>query len=74
VTAARRLVVRTDPQRCAGAGNCTRLAGTVFDQSEEGTVVLLARYPGAEQVDAVLDAVDACPTGAIEVEPPPDEA
>nr|WP_026421164.1 ferredoxin [Actinokineospora inagensis] len=49
-----------DPSRCVGAGHCVRSAPEVFDQSEDGTVVLLrAEVP---ESDGVLDALDLCPS------------
>lgn len=60
------MIVRVDPERCCSSGMCVLTAPEVFDQSEEdGTVRLLRRVPLAEQEEAVRDAVDLCPSGAV---------
>jgi ferredoxin len=51
---------------CVGAGMCVLTAPDVFDQSEEdGTVVLLVSEPTSEQAEAVREAVQLCPSGAL---------
>ncbi|MEU5693440.1 ferredoxin [Actinosynnema sp. NPDC020468] len=55
--------VRTDRERCVGAGQCVLLAPAVFDQGRDGRVVLLTRATTA--VEEVEEAVDLCPAQAI---------
>lgn len=56
-----------DADVCAGAGQCVRAAPDLFDQDDEGLVVLLtADVPPASRARA-LDALDLCPSGAIGV-------
>ncbi|MFC8373715.1 MULTISPECIES: ferredoxin [unclassified Streptomyces] len=55
-----------DAGRCIGAGQCVMAADSVFDQDPAtGEVVLLVARVPADEVDAVLDAVSTCPTGAL---------
>lgn len=55
-----------DAGRCVGAGQCVMAADSVFDQDPAtGEVRLLVAKVPAEEVDAVLDAVSTCPTGAL---------
>lgn len=54
--------------RCAGAGQCVLHAAEVFGQDDhEGLVVLLNASPPAELADAVWEASQVCPTGAIQI-------
>lgn len=52
---------------CIGAGQCVIAADRVFDQGEEdGLVRLLTNRPDSRDTARVRDAVDRCPSGAIE--------
>ena len=55
--------VHADRDVCIGAGMCVLTAGAVFDQDDDGIVVLLDEHP-ADEV-AVRDAVANCPSGAL---------
>ncbi|WP_433042302.1 ferredoxin [Dactylosporangium sp. CS-033363] len=57
--------VLVDRDRCCGSGNCVANAPEVFDQDDDGLVRLLCVSVPPESRDAVLDALDLCPTGAI---------
>ena len=48
---------------CIGCGACVAIAPENFDYQEGVSVVI-----NEEITDAVKEAVDACPVGAIEVE------
>lgn len=50
---------------CVGAGQCALVAPAVFDQGDDGLVVLLQESPvdGAQ----LRQAADLCPARAIEV-------
>jgi ferredoxin len=56
--------VSADQDRCVGAGQCAIAAPAVFDQDDEGVVMLLAADPAAHE-KAVQRAVRMCPSGAI---------
>lgn len=58
--------VVADTARCVGSGQCVLTEPAVFDQSDEdGTVVLLTETVSGDQVAAVEEAVDMCPSQAI---------
>lgn len=66
---ARRPWVRVDRDRCIGSGLCAITAPAVFDQADDGLVVLLPGEP-PEDTDQDLDqavgeAVRRCPSGAL---------
>jgi ferredoxin len=63
--------VKVERELCIGAGNCVRLAPAVFALDEDQLVVLLdpAGERDASAEDALRAAEDACPAGAIYVEP-----
>lgn len=66
-----RVRVHADTSKCAASGNCARILPAVFDQDpDDGTVRLLDAYPPADLTDDVIEAVDTCPTGAIEADRP----
>jgi ferredoxin len=55
--------VHADRDVCIGAGMCVLTAGAVFDQDDDGIVVLLDKHPSDEA--AVREAVANCPSGAL---------
>jgi ferredoxin len=58
--------VVADTARCVGSGQCVLTEPAVFDQNDEdGTVVLLTETVSGDQVAAVEEAVDMCPSQAI---------
>jgi ferredoxin len=58
--------LRVDRSRCLGTGGCEAVAPDVFEVGDDGVVrVLLEDVDGDD--DAVRDAVDACPTMALEL-------
>ncbi|MEU3409088.1 ferredoxin [Streptomyces sp. NPDC006670] len=57
--------VAADRRLCCGAGMCALIAPEVFDQNEEGLVVLLDPGPPAAAHAAVREAADQCPCAAI---------
>ncbi|GAB2948318.1 ferredoxin [Micromonospora polyrhachis] len=62
------MFVEANPERCCGAGMCALAAPEVFGQDEEaGTVLVLASPPDVEHWEAVQDAVQLCPSGAIRI-------
>lgn len=52
---------------CIGAGMCALVAPGVFDQDENGLVVVLTEAPSGEDRDKALRAERLCPSGAIRV-------
>jgi ferredoxin len=57
--------IEADRERCIGAGMCVMSAEDVFDQDDEGVVVLLDVEVPAGREDAVARAVASCPSGAL---------
>lgn len=58
--------VSVDRDLCVGAGQCVLSAEAVFDQDgDDGLVVLRNPDPPLAELNAVRDAVDRCPAGAI---------
>lgn len=60
--------VRVDEERCIGAGQCVLRAPRIFDQRDDGIVVLLDATPPPELHDAARKAADLCPAEAIVIE------
>lgn len=58
--------IEADRERCIGAGMCALTAPKVFDQdAKDGRVVLRIESPGEDVVEAVREAVELCPSGAL---------
>ncbi|MDQ0377386.1 ferredoxin [Amycolatopsis thermophila] len=58
-----RIVADTDV--CIGAGQCVLTDPDLFDQDDDGTVVVLAGSPEGEKVDSAREAVKLCPSQAL---------
>ncbi|MEU9272970.1 ferredoxin [Streptomyces sp. NPDC048251] len=59
--------VTIDEDRCIGTGQCVAAAAAVFDQRDDGIVVLLTENPAAERAEEVRHAATVCPALAIHV-------
>lgn len=60
------MLVKAEPRRCLGTGNCVLAAPEVFDQdNDDGTVTVLSPQPPDRLHAAVRRAVRQCPSGAI---------
>ncbi|GKQ37969.1 ferredoxin [Streptomyces sp. A012304] len=58
--------IDVDRDRCCGAGMCALQAPAVFDQDEEdGLVVVLLAEPPSALHEAVREAAQHCPSGAV---------
>jgi len=64
----RRFRVHVDVERCIGAGHCVMRASKIFDQREDGIVILLDDSPPPELHAAARKAADLCPAEAITIE------
>ena len=60
--------VQVDQERCVGAGNCVVQAPEIFDQGEDGIVLLLQAEPPEQLHEAARDAAITCPALAITIE------
>ena len=59
--------VTTEHDRCVGSGQCAMLSPEVFDQDDDGLVVVLQEEPAAELLDDAHRAAELCPSRAIHV-------
>ena len=59
--------VRVDPDLCTGCGPCQEICPEVFEIRDDVSAVLVKEVP-PELADAVREAADSCPPGAIIVE------
>lgn len=57
--------ITADRDVCIGAGMCVMNAEEVFDQGDDGIVVVLEAEVSPEHADAAARAVAACPSGAL---------
>lgn len=60
------VVVQKDA--CVGAGQCALVAPDVFDQDDDGIVLLLQDAPEGADLDAARKAERLCPARAITIE------
>lgn len=56
-----------DQDACVSSGLCVLTEPAVFDQNDDGVVVLLDQCPPPELHDAVREAESLCPAAAITV-------
>ncbi|MGW8554785.1 ferredoxin [Streptomyces tubercidicus] len=61
--------ITVDQDRCVGAGMCAMTAGEVFEQEDDGLVVLRMTEPPEHLADTVEEAEQLCPSRAITVLP-----
>jgi ferredoxin len=59
--------VVADRDTCIGAGLCVMTADAVFDQDDDGVVVLHAERVPASEENRVREAVHLCPSGALQL-------
>ncbi|GAA4468660.1 ferredoxin [Phytohabitans houttuyneae] len=57
--------VVANPRGCIGAGQCVITAPNVFDQDEDGIVVVIEERPGDADLADVRDALDLCPSQSL---------
>ena len=59
--------VQADRDVCISAGNCVMAASAVFDQDEDGIVIVLVDEVPEGEEDHVREAVRLCPSEALRV-------
>jgi ferredoxin len=59
--------ITADTTVCVGAGQCAMVADELFDQDDDGIVMLLEPEPDASQEAAARRAVSLCPARAISI-------
>ncbi|MFJ8996226.1 ferredoxin [Streptomyces sp. NPDC102279] len=57
--------MEVDQPKCVASGQCVLAAPDVFDQDDDGIVVILDETPGPHQYDDVRAAAEICPAAAI---------
>lgn len=60
--------ISADPTACVGAGQCALVAGELFDQDDDGIVMVLDEAPGESLLPAARRAASLCPAQAIAVQ------
>jgi ferredoxin len=59
--------VEADREVCIQAGNCVMVADTLFDQDDDGIVVVLVDEVPPGEEDNAREAVKLCPSQALRV-------
>lgn len=62
------MTVKVNRDACIGCGACAAICDSVFEIDDEGISTVVDETVSEENQEEVQDAVDSCPTGAIEVE------
>lgn len=57
--------VGADRDTCIGAGMCVMTTEAVFDQDDDGVVMVLTEDVPDDEEKRVRDAVNLCPSGAL---------
>lgn len=60
--------VVVDYDVCASTGSCMQVCPEVFEVRSDGYLYVLQEEPGEALWNAVREAADVCPTGAITIE------
>lgn len=58
--------VKVNESACIGCGACLSIADDVFEMNDEGLSVAKVDTVPEESVEAAKEAIESCPTGAIE--------
>jgi ferredoxin len=59
--------VEADYDSCITAGNCVMVADAVFDQDDDGVVVILTDEVPAGEEEHAREAVKLCPASALKL-------
>lgn len=57
--------IHVNEDACVGAGQCALVAGELFDQDDNGIVVVLEEFPAPNQEPLASRAAALCPARAI---------
>ena len=57
--------VKVNEDACIGCGACLAVAPDVFEMNDNGLAYVAARQIGDDLEDAIMEAIETCPTGAI---------
>jgi ferredoxin len=59
--------IKADTDVCVGSGQCVLTEPAVFDQGDDGIVVLLTDHPDGDAAKRARDAVNLCPSQALSI-------
>jgi ferredoxin len=59
--------IEADREVCIQAGNCVMATDTLFDQDDDGVVVVLVDEVPEDEEDHAREAVKLCPSQALRV-------
>jgi ferredoxin len=59
--------IKADRDVCIGSGQCVLTEPAVFDQDDDGIVVLLTDEPSDQTTETARTAIDLCPSHALSV-------
>jgi ferredoxin len=59
--------VEADRDVCIQAGNCVMVADSLFDQDDDGIVVVLVDDVPEDEADLAREAVKLCPSQALKL-------
>jgi ferredoxin len=57
--------LEADHGACIGSGNCVMISDALFDQDDDGIVVLLAEDVPVAEEDHAREAVSICPASVL---------
>ncbi len=60
--------VKVNSDACIGCGACAAICENVFEINDEGLSSVVVDTVDEADVDAAKEAIESCPTGAIEEE------
>ena len=60
--------VKVNPDACITCGACAAVCDEVFEIGDEGVAEVKVDEVAEENVEAVKEAIEGCPTGAISEE------
>jgi ferredoxin len=57
--------LEADRDACISSGNCVMISEALFDQDDDGVVVLLSEDVPAAEEDRAREAVNVCPASVL---------
>lgn len=60
--------IKVNQDACIGCGACLSVAGDLFEMNEDGLSHAKVEEVPEDKQDQAKDAIESCPTGAIEEE------
>ncbi|TDC99865.1 ferredoxin [Nonomuraea deserti] len=59
--------IKADSALCVGSGQCVLTEPAVFDQGDDGIVVLLTDHPDDQSAAQARHAITLCPSRALSI-------